>query len=141
MENADIKKFAKVLKLVVKNTINDDEYLEKIRRIVRSEIEYALEKSGGINHHNAQVMHDDIPKEKMSMIKTETSSKKPKPNEYTDDMFRNSKNMLNRLREANNKELNPNTDIYETEDGRKVDLTENKKVQSLKKRNYSALID
>lgn len=130
MTDSDIKKLAKVVQLVVDKQM--DGLKDEFRKIVRSEIEYALEKNGGAPQQQApKVMNDNIPEEKMNEIRNATGGKK----------YKDPKEMIAKMRKMNEQKLDPNRDVFVDENDREVDLSENTKVDTLKNRDYSALIE
>ena len=130
MTDQDIKKLAKVVKMVVSHSLNDDFY-EKIRKIIRSEIDYALSNSSVGT--NKSMINDNIPEDKMQSIKEATSKKR---GSYVDP-----KEKLKKMREMNSHVNSPDVDIYEDNEGKTHDLSENKKLDSFKKKDYGALLD
>lgn len=131
MKDSDIKKLAKVVQIVLDKQM--DGLKEEFRKIVRSEIEYALEKNGGVPQQ--KVMNDNIPDDKIDEIRNaKRSSGGGKP-------YKDPKDMIAKMRKMNEDRLDPNRDVYVDEKGKEMDLSENKKVDTLKNRDYSSLIE
>ena len=125
MDDKDIKKIAKVFKILLDNRLEDFE--EKVRKIVRSEVEYFMEKNGG----DVTQMNDSIPEEKLTEIKSQKKSKE----------YKSPQDMMQKMRKMNEERLNPDKDIYVDDNDNQIDLSENKKVDDLKSRDYSFLVE
>jgi len=131
MKDSDIKKLAKVVQIVLDKQM--DGLKEEFRKIVRSEIEYALEKNGGAPQQ--KVMNDNIPDDKIDEIRS------AKRNSGSGKAYKDPKDMIAKMRKMNEDRLDPNRDVYVDEKGKEMDLSENNKVNSLKNRDYSSLIE
>lgn len=127
MTDKDFKKISKIFTIILDKRL--EEFEEKVRKVVRSEIEYALENS---NVSSKQQLNDDIPQEKMDKIKESVgtgSNKATSPKE-----------MMSKIRQMNEKDQSPNRDVYVDEDNNKIDMTENENVKEMQNRDYSQLI-
>jgi len=131
MTDKDIKKIASVVKLVVEKQLEDfeDDLYEKIRKIVRSELDYKLDNTTT----SKKVLHDEYPSEdKMNEIKqTSTGS--------SQDYVAPS-DMIKKLKKLNEEAHDPEKDIYVDDQGTPKDMSNEPKLKSFQKRDYSNIV-